>query len=190
MRLAAALFIAPVLVAAAAAKAVKHERGSAAEVAELRARVAALEALLQSHQTGATGAVESDPEGGEGSLSQHWLGDNIDGPDAASAAALVMMPANWTAKDDGNLSCYTRTQTCSQGGPELERWRAMGVPFVPFITLTEAHSGSTWFRTMLNSHPCVRSHGELLRQHGLLKDLWKTLGMPTNTDKDGAHVRM
>ena len=47
VRLAAALFIAPVLVAAAAAKAVKHERGSAAEVAELRARVAALEATLR-----------------------------------------------------------------------------------------------------------------------------------------------
>jgi hypothetical protein len=35
-------------------------------------------------------------------------------------------------------------------GPRLAELQRSGAPFVPFVTLTEAHSGSTWFRTMLN----------------------------------------
>ena len=92
---------------------------------------------------------------------------------------------NFTAPDDDSLSSYARSKTCSPG-PRLAAFQKEGAPFVPFVTLTEAHSGSTWFRTMLNSHPCVRSHGETLRHRNELKNLWATLSKPTKTDpKDG-----
>ena len=94
--------------------------------------------------------------------------------------------ANASAPDDSTLSSYARSHSCSRPGPLLAQWQATGVPFVPFITLTEAHSGSTWFRSMLNSHPCVRSHGETLRHRNDLRDLWKTLGRPTKTDNQQA----
>lgn len=104
---------------------------------------------------------------------------------SSSAVARALLAANATAVDDAQLSSYLRAphQQCTPG-PQLRAWQAppLRLPFVPFVTLTEAHSGSTWFRTMLNSHPCVRSHGETLRKRSDLKNLWDTLSRPTKTD--------
>ena len=104
---------------------------------------------------------------------------------SSSTEAHVLLEANATAVDDAELSSYLRAphKQCMPG-PRLLAWQGppLRKPFVPFVTLTEAHSGSTWFRTMLNSHPCVRSHGETLRKRSDLKDLWETLSRPTKTD--------
>ena len=96
-----------------------------------------------------------------------------------------LLESNASAVDNKQLSSYLRAprKQCTPG-PKLSKWQStpLRLPFVPFVTLTEAHSGSTWFRTMLNSHPCVRSHGETLRKRTDLKDLWETLSRPTKTD--------
>ena len=101
------------------------------------------------------------------------------------SSAHSLLEANASAVDNDQLSSYLRapSKQCTPG-PKLSKWQAppLQLPFVPFVTLTEAHSGSTWFRTMLNSHPCVRSHGETLRKRTDLKDLWDTLSRPTKTD--------
>lgn len=51
----------------------------------------------------------------------------------------------------------------------LSRARACAcTPVAPFILLSMQRSGSGWFETLLNSHPHVRSHGELFS-----RDTWR-----------------
>jgi hypothetical protein len=57
-------------------------------------------------------------------------------------------------------------------------------PYIPFLTLTEGHSGSTWFRLMLNSHPCINSHGEILRAKEKSKHLLNVLALPPATAEE------
>lgn len=35
------------------------------------------------------------------------------------------------------------------------------MPSAPFITMSEQRSGSTWFKEMLNGHPCIFMYGEM-----------------------------
>ena len=84
----------------------------------------------------------------------------------------------------GHYASGAPKERCSPGPWLRQHQRSQGGgPFVPFLILTEAHSGSTWVRTMLNAHPCIRSHGESLRHPGPLHDLWQLFASPTNTDQ-------
>jgi len=99
------------------------------------------------------------------------------------AGLAVAEENNSSTVDDQTLSSYVRNGDRCKPGPRLAAMqRSLGIPYIPYVTLTEAHSGSTWFRTMLNSHPCIRSHGETLRHRRELVDLWKTMSSPTKTD--------
>jgi hypothetical protein len=91
-----------------------------------------------------------------------------------------------TNNNDDDLSSYLREGRICRPGHRLKTLQTKaGVPYVPFLILTEAHSGSTWMRTMLNSHPCIRSHGETLRHRHGLGNIWHAIASPTNTDSPG-----
>ena len=49
-----------------------------------------------------------------------------------------------TLLDRGNLSYYDPVTDECVASPRLLELRKRGVPFVPFLELTDAHSGSTW----------------------------------------------
>ena len=71
-----------------------------------------------------------------------------------------------------SLRSFIRSQSCAPGSTGT----------VPFVILTEPHSGSTWFRHMLNSHPCLLVHGEIFRSPVVkVKNLTQELDPPNHT---------
>lgn len=58
--------------------------------------------------------------------------------------------------------------------PHRDRGNCSCTPVAPFILLSMQRSGSGWLETLLNSHPNVRSHGELfqVRKRG---DGWREM---------------
>ena len=45
----------------------------------------------------------------------------------------------------------------------------------PFVVVSQGRSGSTWLRSMLNSHPNVKCSGEILLKAGTNEETWSRL---------------
>lgn len=75
--------------------------------------------------------------------------------------------ASFVAAERPGLRSYVRDGHCYSPTPST-----------PFITMSEQRSGSTWFKEMLNGHPCIFMYGEMFMRPEKRRQFDKMLTFP------------
>ena len=77
--------------------------------------------------------------------------------------------ANFVAAERPGLKSYVRDGHCYSA-----------IPSTPYITMSEQRSGSTWFKEMLNGHPCLFMYGEMFMRPEKRRHFVRMLTYPQN----------